>query len=230
MDKDIINNNVTEEDLEKVLNGLLDLEREIKSETKKIFENETKKSRLYKGSHFVFSIANRAIALNRGYYMLAKANNYVTAISLIRLQIDNCLRLYAMSLVDDPSDFYEKVLGGGEVRDLSDRDGKKMTDNYLVTKLDALFPRFKLLYKNTSGFVHFSNEHLFLNNSVTHVDENSFRLRTSIGDIDRLEIHEQVDFGFNMFMSGKNLFKLIKEYRVTMEKYLTEDNPTVSNN
>lgn len=220
MDKDPINKNVTEEDLEKVFEGLLGLEKEIKSEIKKIFENETKRGRLYKGSHFLFSIANRAIALNRGYYILAKANNYVTAISLIRLQIDNCLRLYAMTLVEDPRDFYEKVLGGSEIRNLLDRDGNKMTDNYLVTKLDSLYPKFKLLYKNTSGFVHFSNEHMFLNNAVTDVDENSFKLRTSIGDIDRLEIYEQVDYGFNMFMTGKNLFKLIKGYRVTMEEYL----------
>jgi hypothetical protein len=223
MEKDPINKDATEQDLEKIFDGLLDLEKEIKSEIKKIFENETRRGRLYKGSHFIFSIANRAIALNRGYYVLVKANNYVTAIALIRLQIDNCLRLYAMTLVDDPRDFYEKVLGGSEVRDLVDRDGKKMTDNYLVTKLDELFPKFKLLYKNTSGFVHFSNEHFFLNNTVTDMGENSFRLRTSIGDIDRLEIYEQVDYGFNMFMTGKNLFKLIKGYRVTMEKYLDED-------
>lgn len=220
---DSINKDVTEEDLDKVFNGLLDVEQEIKSETKKIFESETKRGRLCKGSHFVFSIANRAIAINRGYFILAKANNYVTAISLIRLQIDNCLRLYAMSLVEDSKDFYEKVLGGAEVRDLLDRDGKKMTDNYLVTKLDELFPKFKLLYKNTSGFVHFSNEHFFINNAVTDIDENSFRLKTSIGDIDRLEIYEQVDYGFNMFMTGKNLFKLIKGYRVTMEKHLGEE-------
>ncbi len=223
MTEDLINKDVTEQDLEKIFSAFLELETEIKSESKIIFENETKKGRLYKGSHYIFSIANRAIALNRGYHMLAKANNYVTAISLIRLQIDNCLRLYAMSLVEDPKDFYEKILGGSELRDLPDRDGKKMTDNYLVTKLDILYPKFKLLYKNTSGFIHFSNEHLFINNSVTDINEESFRLQTTIGDIDRLKIHEKVDYSFNMFMAGKNLFKLIKGYRLTMEKYLTED-------
>jgi len=223
MEKDPINKDATEQDLEKVFDGLLDLEKEIKAEIKKIFANETKRGRLYKGSHFIFSIANRAIALNRGYYVLAKANNYVTAISLIRLQIDNCLRLFAMTLVDDPKDFYEKVLEGSEVRELVDRDGKRMTDNYLVTKLDELFPKFKMLYKNTSGFIHFSNEHFLLNNTVTDVDDKSFRLVTSIGDIDRLEIHEQVDYGYNMFMTGKRLFKLIKGYRMTMEKFLNEE-------
>lgn len=49
------------------------------------------------------SIVNRAISLNRGFVTLADSNNYQTGISLMRLQIDNYLRLYAMSLIDDPS-------------------------------------------------------------------------------------------------------------------------------
>ena len=138
------------------------------------------------------------------------------------MQVDNCLRLYAMSLVDNTSEFYDKVLSGVEIRDLFDRDGKKMTDNYLVTKIDAIFPKFKELYKTTSGFIHFSNEHMFMNNRVKDKSSETFILQTSIGDIDRLEIYEKVDYAFNMFMSTKNLFELMKEYRVTMEKYLSE--------
>jgi hypothetical protein len=223
MTKDLINKDVTEKDLNDVFKAFVDLENELKSETKQIFLNETKRGQLHKTSHFIFSIANRTIALNRGYLLLANANNYLTAISLIRLQVDNCLRLYAMTLVDNAGDFYDSVLSGTEIRDIIDSDHKKMTDNYLVTKIDKIFPQFKELYKNTCGFIHFSNEHLFINNNIKDNTEDSFVLQTSIGGIDKLDMYKKVDYAFNMFMAGKNTYKLIKEYRITMEKYLTNN-------
>ncbi|MCL6103846.1 MAG: hypothetical protein M1292_15415 [Bacteroidetes bacterium] len=214
---------VTENDLKAIFDSFMELENELKIETKKIFENESNKGQLFKSSHFIFSVVNRAVALNRGFLQLTNLNNYLAAISLIRLQVDNCLRLYAMSLVDNPSSFYDSVLEGIEIGNLCDRDGKKMTDNHLATKIDTIFPEFKKLYKNTCGFIHFSHEHLYFNNKVKDLTDDSFILSTSIGDIDKLEIYEKVDYSFNMLMAGKSLYKLIKEYRITMQKYLTEN-------
>jgi hypothetical protein len=161
-----INKDVSEDDLNEILIALRDLETLIKEELKNILEIETKYFGLTKKVHYFFSIANRAIGLNRGYCILVNANNYISAVPLIRLQIDNCLRLFAISLVENSNSFYDEVLKGTQINNLLDRDGKKMNDKYLVDKIISFFPEFGPLYKNTSGFVHFSNEHLLINNKL----------------------------------------------------------------
>ena len=219
MNKQPINKDVTEKDLEEINKSFLELENKIKDVCKLIFSQETEQSKLFKSSHYILSIANRAISLNRGFLTLTQVNNYSTAISLIRLQVDSCLRLFALTLVDDWPSFYKDVVSGKEIRNLKDRDGNKMTDSYLVAKYDKIDNGFKLLYKNTCGFVHFSNSHIKLNTRTKDETEDTFRMQISVGDIDHLEIYEKVDYGFNMFMVGKSIYKQIKSYQKAMKEH-----------
>ena len=131
MDKQKLNTDVTEDNLNHTFKNIFLLEKLFILEIKKIYEIEEGISEI---NHYIMSIANRAISLNRGFVTLAESNNYQTAISLMRLQIDNCLRLYALSLYSNSGELYEKVLKGEHIRNMKDRDGNKMTDNYLVTK------------------------------------------------------------------------------------------------
>jgi hypothetical protein len=209
MDEQSINKDVSEDDLDHTLKNILLLEKLFILEIKKIYEIENGITTI---NHYIMSIANRAISLNRGFVTLSNANNYLTAISLMRLQIDNCLRLYAMSLSGDSSLFYEKVLSGEQVRNLKDRDGKKMSDNYLVTKIDNIFPGFKALYKKLSGHIHFSSEHFSFNNSL---ENETYSI--SVGAIENLEIYKKVDFAHNMFLIGNDLLKIISEYRIEIK-------------
>lgn len=211
MNEQILNVDVNEEDLEHTLKNILLLEKLFILEIRKIYEFENGITVI---NHYIMSIANRAISLNRGFVTLANTNNYLTAISLIRLQIDNCLRLYAMSLFSDSTLFYEKVLNGEHIKNLKDRDGNKMHDEYLVTKIDVIFPGFKSLYKKLSGHIHFSFEHFKFNNSV----ENEIH-SMSVGDFENLTLPEKVDFSYNMFLIGKDLLKIISEYRIEIKNH-----------
>lgn len=205
MEEQKINTNVDESDLNHSLKNILLLEKLFILEIRKIYEIE---KGITKINHYIMSIANRAISLNRGFVTLAESNNYQTAISLMRLQLDNCLRLYAMSLYNNSGEFYEKVIGGEQIRKLKDRDGNKMTDSYLVTKIDEIFPQFKSMYEKLSGHIHFSTEHFYFNNKI---DDVTYSI--SVGDIENLKIAEKVDYTYNMFLIGQDLLKIIAEYR-----------------
>lgn len=206
MDKQKLNKDVNEDVLHHTFKNILILEKLFLLEIKKIYEIEEGISKI---NHYIMSIANRAISLNRGFVMLAESNNYQSAISLMRLQIDNCLRLYALSLYSNSGEFYEKVLKGEHIRNLKDRDGNKMTDNYLVTKIDKIFPQFESLYKKLSGHIHFSSEHFYFNNKVGN-GTNSI----SVGNVENLDISKRVDYSFNMFLIGRKLLKIIADYRI----------------
>lgn len=216
MEQNVINKEVNIDDLKSVEENLLKLEKLFFREIKEILEIE--EGKLSKITHFIISISDRAISFNRAFLTLTKINNYQTAICLIRLQIDNSLRLYAYSIANNSHEFYDKVLEGKHIRNLIDREKNRMTDEYLVTKLDILFPGLKLLYKNISGYIHFSKNHLFLNNKIEENSDKALKIKTKIGDIDRLEISEQVDFSYNLFFASKCLLELISNYKTELKK------------
>ena len=104
---------------------------------------------------------NRSLNLMNGFCALIEARNFLAAAPLIRIQLDSCLRFSAAWLVDDPHDFADKVLYDKRVNRLQDRDGNQLRDGYLVDKLAEEYPWVKDVYKQTSGYVHLSNKHIF---------------------------------------------------------------------
>lgn len=221
MNQQPINKDVTEDDLNLIYASLEELNKELNNVGLEIFKNETDKKVLAKPSHYTFSIVHRAIELNRGFKTLTEANNWITAINLIRLQANNCMRLFALSLVEDRLDFYNRVLDGEHIRNIKDAEGKNMTDSYLSQKLEGLYPGFRLLYENTSGFIHFSKEHINLNNDKVEIEE-KFIMYIRLAETTELSISSKVDFAFNMFIVGKNLFKLLKGYKLSMEEFMKQ--------
>jgi len=221
MNQQPINKDVTEDDLNLIYASLEELNKELNNVGLEIFKNETDKKVLAKSSHYTFSIIHRAIELNRGFKTLTEANNWITAINLIRLQADNCMRLFALSLVEDRLDFYNRVLNGEHIRNIKDAEGKNMTDLYLSQKLEGLYPGFRLLYENTSGFIHFSKEHINLNNDKVEVEE-KFIMYIRLAETTEFSISSKVDFAFNMFIVGKNLFRLLKGYKLSMEELMNK--------
>lgn len=219
MNQQSMNEDVSEEDLNLIYKSLEELNNELNNIGLEIFKNETSKKLLAKPSHYVFSIIHRAIELNRAFKTLTESNNWITAINLLRLQADNCMRLFALSLVSDRLDFYTRVINGEHIRNIKDADGKNMNDLYLSQKLEVLFPGFRLLYENTSGFIHFSKEHINFNNDKIET-EDSFIMYIRLAETTEFPISKKVDFAFNMFIVGKDLHKLLKGYKLSMEEFM----------
>lgn len=222
MKKQKLNKNVSIEDLELIFNSIIQLNKKLNILATEIFKTETDKKLISKPSIFIFSAINRAIALNKGYILLCKEENYVTAINLLRLQADNCMRVYAVSLVENRAKFFDEVLEGKHIGNMRDAEGNKMTDEFLSTELDKIFKGFRSLYKNTSGFIHFSHEHLKLNRKITK-KENILTNNLLINGGHHFEITHKVDFSYNLYLTGTELYRLIKGYRLhiidLMENY-----------
>lgn len=219
MEKQPINKDVSEEDLRLIFESIDELNEKLNEVGLEIFKNETDKNLLSKPSHFTFSIIHRAIELNRGFKTLTESNNWITAINLIRLQADNCMRLFALSLVKDRLDFYNRVLEGEHIRNIKDAEGKNMSDLHLSLKLEELYPGFRQLYENTSGFIHFSSEHIKFNNDYSEND-NRFQMYIRLAETTEFHLISKVDFAFNMFYLGKNLFRLLNGYKLHMEELM----------
>lgn len=203
------NKNVTEDDLHKVFINIGKLETAFLNEVKLFLRIDEQNGHVTTMDLFSSAIINRSISLMRGFVSLAKDNNYICAVPLIRIQLDNCLRFYAATLVTDFNKFYIEYLKGTHIRNLKDTTGEKMTDTYLVTALDKLFPGVHNLYINSSGHVHFSNEHSFL--QTTFDTDNGRTIGIQIGYYDFYSIDKKVDFAYNMFKASEILLDLSKK-------------------
>jgi hypothetical protein len=191
---------------------LHDLQNKCLHEMSLIYEFEISKSPgISPIAHYSASIVSRSISLIKSFELLFNSKIYSTAISLIRLQLDNCLRLFAMTLCN-PEYLLGEITKGNSVRKLIDRDGKKMTDAYLISKLDEIMPSIKSLYEETSGFIHFSNEHLKSNNKTTQKN-GDLHFETLIGGEFELSETEKVKYLDDMISASFNLYRLVYSYR-----------------
>jgi hypothetical protein len=103
----------------------------------------------------------RSMSLCAGFSSLIRAKNYLCAATLVRLQLDTCLRFFAAFIVEHPHDFASSILEGTPVRKIKDRSGNHMTDRYLVDTLGKKYDWMPRVYEATSGFVHLSERHMF---------------------------------------------------------------------
>lgn len=173
--------------LQKSLNRLEDFKKDQIELAKRMIEAYD--GAMYSVDLYIAGALNRSEALSEGFKSLLKSKNLICAGAILRLQIDTAIRIFAGTLVDDTNQFVGDVLKGQHISKLKDRDGKKMTDRYLVEKLSDEYPWLPKVYEKTSSYIHLSDTHLFA--SVQNVKEEKRTLSFKISSIDRDEIPEK---------------------------------------
>ena len=104
----------------------------------------------------VAAVINRSIALINGYTKMVEDRNVLCSNALLRLQLDNIIRLYACWLVDDPHSIAVLLLDGKPLKKVKSKDGKPLSDAYLASQASKLYPWLNNVYTKTSGFIHLS--------------------------------------------------------------------------
>ena len=74
----------------------------------------------------VTAVINRSIALINGYTKMVEDRNVLCANALLRLQLDNILRLYACWLVDNPHSIAVLLLEGKPLYKVKSKEGKPL--------------------------------------------------------------------------------------------------------
>lgn len=103
----------------------------------------------------------RNVSISQAISSMIEAWNMVAARTLLRVHIDTALRFSAAWLVENPHEFARRVLNGDRFDQIKDRHGNQLRDTYLVDTRCDEYPWVKDVYKNLSGYVHFSNSHIF---------------------------------------------------------------------
>lgn len=156
---------------------------------------------------------NRSLSNSSAFTQLIRAQNYLVAASLVRLQLDTFLRFFASYLVSNPHEFAASVLAGTEVRKLKDRSGALMTDRHLVESVASEFPWAPGVYKSTSGFIHLSDWHIY---STIQSAEDDGRLTMLIGlDPDRFPSELWLELAEGFIAATDALFRYLEGWAFT---------------
>lgn len=137
----------------------------------------------------IISALMRSKYLTEAYFELVSRSNYMASLHIIRLNLDNVLRVYAGFISENPDMFADKFIGGISVRNLEDRRGKKMSDSHLAKEISKKggLEWIQEFYNEMSGFIHFSDkhyEHIFESDGSGYLGDND-NIKISIDE--RLE-------------------------------------------
>lgn len=126
-----------------------------------IFEEMRKHNEILTFDVYAISVFNRSCTLTSGFRSLIEIRSFSSAAALLRLQLDNILRFYALLLAANPHEFLKNVFEGGQISKFTDRSGVRMTDKHLVTTVSSDLPWIGTVYEKCSGYVHFSSNHFY---------------------------------------------------------------------
>lgn len=162
-----------------LLDGIKRSERELLD----IYAPRIRGRGIYSQDFYLLGIARRMLAQSAGFRRSVEDRNSLVAVSLVRMQLDTILRLYALYWVADPEEFARAVFAGKQVDRLKAADGELMKDKYLRDKLAERNPWVHSVYSETSGYIHFSQRHIFA--ALESNDEKPGEFAFAIGPGDR---------------------------------------------
>jgi hypothetical protein len=137
---------------------------------------------LYPLDFVVIGIVKRSLSIASAFKTLVTDWNMVCARALLRMQIDTVIRFSAFWISGDSHQMAVEVMQGNQINRMKDRDGNKMTDAYLVEKLSHEFDWMTTVYQYTSGYIHFSERHLF--DPIASLEEDGRLVEFIINDKD----------------------------------------------
>ena len=174
------------------------------------------------------TIINRAMAINDAYFRLIKLNNLIAAAPYIRMQMDNCIHVQAMLMVDETKlmKFINHFVAGKELYKFKDAKKNQMYEKYVVQELNKTITNFKATYEKYNDVIHLSNQHFIASH---YIENGHMRLPLMEGDF----YHQQVIDSNNktMWLINGFLYNLLREilsYKLwafeQMEKRKQEEN------
>lgn len=119
--------------------------------------------KIFEVDFLAWAAVNRSISNLDGFLSVTQQGNYILANSIVRLQLDTVLRFFSVHLVDAPHAHAMRILKGESLKNIKDRQNEKMTDAYLCKTFaeKESLPWITTVYKQTSGYIHLSNKHIF---------------------------------------------------------------------
>lgn len=157
---------------------------------------------------FLSCVLDRALSVNKGYLSLTDSNNYFCAVAMLRMQIENCIRLYGMTLVVDDSKYIFDWMTGEKISKFQDvNTHKSLSDSYIASLLENKYKNIAAMYKEACGFVHFSKRQLY---DTAKVKSGTRTVNLKVSETDALKDEEKKNIDRCMLNVNNILIDIVK--------------------
>jgi hypothetical protein len=109
----------------------------------------------------MMGVLKRSLDLLGGAIVLVEQWNFTAAAPMLRLQLDNSLKLVYLRHAPDAGLVAQDILSGKQFNKLKDSDNKPLTDARLREYARPYYPWIDSVYEQTSKMIHFPNKHCF---------------------------------------------------------------------
>lgn len=116
---------------------------------------------IYHLDMFLKPVLKRSLDLTDSFSILVNKWHYSISGSILRMQIDNLLRVFYVFQRKDNDKIFIEFLRTGSFRFLKHTDNKKITDKLLIEVASKNYPWIEKVYIETSKFIHLSTKHFF---------------------------------------------------------------------
>ena len=113
---------------------------------------------LFKTDLYFCAMLNKSLQVTDGFIEMIKRRNLSCSGILLRTNMDNCLRMFALYIAEDPEEIVDCVINGNRISRLKDKDRQFLGDGYLKDKLGKYDRKIIQVYNNAFGYVHFSDK------------------------------------------------------------------------
>jgi hypothetical protein len=110
----------------------------------------------------MMGVIKRSLDLVGGAIVLVEQWNFTAAAPILRLQLDNILKLVYLGHAPDAGLVAKEILSGKRFDKLKDRDNQRLTDARLREYAKPIYPWIDSVYEQTSKMIHFSDKHCFM--------------------------------------------------------------------
>ena len=157
---------------------------------------------------FLSCVLDRALSVNRGFIALTESNNYFCAVAMLRMQIENCTRLYGITLVDDACKYITSWMSGDRISKFQDAvSNKSLSDSYIASVLDKQYKNIAAMYKEACSFVHFSERQLY---DTAKVKPGTRTVNLKVSEEDKLKDEEKHNIDRCMLYINNILIDIVK--------------------
>ena len=136
----------------------------------KLIQGETNDN-IYHLDMFLKPVLKRSLDLTEALIILVDKWHYTISGSLLRMQIDNLLRVNYIFQRKDNDKLLLQFFREDSFRKLKHIDGKRVTDKLLIEFAKNRYPWIEAVYEETSKFIHLSTKHFYA--TLVNIDKST---------------------------------------------------------
>lgn len=165
------------------------------------------------------TILQRSLSIIDAYMKIFYSNNILVLNSLTRMQLDNCIFIYGIYLLNnegyDVSKVYKEIFQANKrLSEYTVNKREKLYDKYIVGKIDKEITNFKGLYNFCCRFIHYSDTASFLTMNTKEDVNIEFNLST---DYKRFR-YQNITNGRSFVEASKLILMMITKYWKNVDK------------